>query len=82
VVQVTEPPPAQGTRWQVSGVERAYLVGTDGAQRKPGSVSAGSYALFAFFDDAKATKVMDVQVAEGANLSIVCNRSMRMCQKR
>lgn len=65
---------------QVSGAPRAYLTDEAGKQWSPGGVPPGTYTVWVFFDDLKATRVMKVDLAEGESRSLSCNSGMMVCQ--
>ncbi len=64
----------------VRGIDRAWLLRTDGARFKPGDVPPGSYVLQAFFDDSEPTRVMELTIAEGETRTIRCDRMLKVCR--
>ena len=77
----TPPRPAAPTATvSVRGVERAWLVDSDGRQHKPGPLPAGSYILQVFFDPTTPTRVLTLELAPNQQREIQCETSLRICR--
>jgi hypothetical protein len=64
----------------LQGIDRAWLVRSDGARFKPGAIPPGSYVVQAFFDEAQPTRVMELTVAPGDARTIRCDRALKVCR--
>ncbi|MCB9763428.1 MAG: protein kinase [Alphaproteobacteria bacterium] len=79
---VPAPRRSGGARVSLAGDLRAYLINRDSGDHYPATaaVPPGDYALHVFFDESKATPVMDLSLTEGETRSIQCQEMMRVCR--
>ncbi len=64
----------------VVGVERAFLVAADGTRARPGEVPPGAWTLQVFFDEGRATRVLDLELAAGDEVTVRCDPSLKVCR--
>lgn len=67
-------------RVRLSGVERGFAVDSAGAQHGLSNLAPGRYVIYAYFEAARATKVLELSLAEGQKVSLSCVPAMRMCK--
>jgi serine/threonine protein kinase len=79
---VEEPLPIEAprTRFEVVGIERAWLEDSTGQRLRPGDLAPGDYVLHVFFDAAKSTRVMTLSLAEGEQRTVRCDSLTRICK--
>ncbi len=72
--------PAKLAQVRLSGVDRGYAVNSAGEQKPLKGLEPGQYTIYAFFEAARATKVLELSLAEGQSVSLSCQSAMRMCK--
>jgi hypothetical protein len=72
--------PAKLAQVRLSGVDRGYAVNSAGQQKPLKGLAPGQYTIYAFFEAARATKVLELSLAEGQSVSLSCQSAMRMCK--
>lgn len=74
-------PVPRRTRWSVSGVASAWLVGPSGVRLDPGPVPAGRYRVEVLFDGAdRALPVMTLDLAAGESRHLTCTAALKGCR--
>lgn len=73
-------PTPSGGQVTVEGAERVYFVDANG-RHPAGRVPAGSYDIIAFFHDQPVT-AGSIEVADGAEIKVVCYPKMLVCVER
>jgi hypothetical protein len=64
----------------VRGVDRVWLVDDEGHRFRAGRVPPGLYGVDVFFDPARATRVLTLELARGERREIRCDASLRLCR--
>jgi serine/threonine protein kinase len=74
-----DPEPVR-TRFEVTGVEKAWLEDSAGRRLRPGDIDPGEYVLHVFFDAAKSTQVMTLSIEAGEQRAVRCDSLTRICK--
>lgn len=70
----------KGARVVLDGVDRGYAVDSAGTQRGLKGLPPGRYMIYAYFEAARATKVLELTLSEGQRVSLSCVPAMRICK--